>query len=152
LTATKALVIYDMILHRRVNITKLSTECVSWPDPKNQTKAGCEAGGAALHDGGVYHYNTGRGTAASVCAKQPDPAPTCKNGCLCCRTGRDKMDLADYTFAMEVTISQTTPATIKTDDASLVPRCHAFTGTLEMVSNPERGVRHEIHGGCGGTT
>ena len=29
-----------------------------------------------------------------------------------------------------------------------VPRRHAFTGTPAMVSNPERGFRHEIDGGC----
>jgi hypothetical protein len=32
--------------------------------------------------------------------------------------------------------------------SSQVPRRHAFTGTPAMVSNPERGFRHEIDGGC----
>jgi hypothetical protein len=104
LSATKALVIYDMIRHRRVNTTELRTDCVSWPIPTNHTKAGCEVGGDALHDGGTYHYNTGRGTDASVCAKQPHPAASCRSGCDCCRTGPDTMQLDSYTFAMEVSL------------------------------------------------
>jgi hypothetical protein len=107
-----------MILHRRVNTSELHTECVSWPIPTNHTKAGCEVGGNALHDGGTYHYNTGRGTDASVCAKQPHPnnqktcrgLKTCRGHgvcaicCECCRTGADTMQLNSYTFAMEVSL------------------------------------------------
>lgn len=56
------------------------TCCVYWPlGPGNQTKAGCEAGGDARHDGGSYHWNTGRGTPTAVCGE--------KLGCDCCRIG-----------------------------------------------------------------
>lgn len=128
LSAKTALVVYDMILHRHVNTTELSTECVSWPIPANHTKAvstqyprqlstwvclalrdclwsqGCEAGGDALHDGGTYHYNTGRGTGESVCAKQPHPGKSCRDGCDCCRTQPGMIELESYTFAMEVSL------------------------------------------------
>lgn len=105
LTDTSALVIYDMILYRRVNTSQEFTECVSWPVPGNQTKAGCEAGGDALHDGGTYHFNTGRGTNKSICAAQPNPSKTCRDGCSCCRTARDQMQLVSYTWSMELAIS-----------------------------------------------
>jgi sialidase-1 len=55
-----------------------ATCCVWWPLPGNQTKDGCEAGGDAKHDGGAYHWNTGRGTPQAVCGKL---------NCQCCRTG-----------------------------------------------------------------
>ena len=42
-------------------------------------KARCEVAGDAKHDGGTYHYNAGRGTAAAVCGEHL--------GCDCCRTG-----------------------------------------------------------------
>ena len=106
LSDSTALVTYDMILHRRVNTTEVSTECVTWPIPGNQTKVGCEAGGAALHDGGTYHYNTGRGTAKSVCAAQPHPSKVCRDECWCCRTSRDKMVTTTHTFAMKVSVKQ----------------------------------------------
>ena len=31
LTESRALVVYDMILHRRVNTKQLNTQCVNWP-------------------------------------------------------------------------------------------------------------------------
>ena len=31
LTESSALVVYDMILHRRVNTPQLNTQCVNWP-------------------------------------------------------------------------------------------------------------------------
>eukprot|EP01047_Picozoa_sp_COSAG01_P022906 COSAG01_NODE_1378_length_10526_cov_13.789105_3_plen_530_part_00 len=55
------------------------TCCVFWPIPGNQTRAGCEAGGDAKHDGGTYHWNTGRGTPSATCGP--------KLQCNCCRTG-----------------------------------------------------------------
>ncbi len=105
LTDNTALVIYDMILHRRVNTSKQSTECVGWPVPGNHTKAGCEAGGDALRDGGTYHFNAGRGTDKSVCAAQPNPSKSCRAGCSCCRTARDEMQLDSYTWSMTVAVS-----------------------------------------------
>jgi len=55
------------------------TCCVWWPlGPGNETKAGCEAGGDAKHDGGTYHWNTGRGTPSAVCGQL---------SCQCCRKG-----------------------------------------------------------------
>ena len=35
-----------------------------------------------------------------------------------------------------------------TTDAASLPTRHAFAGSAAMASNPERGFRHEIHGGC----
>ena len=55
--------------------------CCASPTPGagNQTKAGCEAGGAARHDGGTYHCNTGKGTPTAVCGQNAS--------CNCCRIG-----------------------------------------------------------------
>ena len=55
------------------------TCCVGFPIPGNATAAGCEAGGDAKHDGGTYHYNTGRGTPEAACGEDAN--------CACCRTG-----------------------------------------------------------------
>ena len=103
LNSTSAVVMYDMILNKRANTSKLSTHCVNWPIAGNETKAGCEGGGDALHDGGTYHFNTGRGTAKSVCASQPHPDQGCKSGCSCCRTASDTTVQEPHTFAMVVT-------------------------------------------------
>jgi hypothetical protein len=103
LNSTSAVVTYDMILTKKTNTSKLSTHCVGWPIADNETKAGCEEGGDALHDGGTYHYNTGRGTARSVCARLPGADKNCKAGCECCRTASDKTALEPHTFAMAVT-------------------------------------------------
>jgi hypothetical protein len=55
------------------------TCCVPPPIPGNQTKAGCEAGGDAKHNGGTYHYNTGKGTPTAACGQHA--------ACNCCRIG-----------------------------------------------------------------
>ena len=55
------------------------TCCVGWPDAKQPNKRGCEAGGAARHDGGTYLFNAGRGTPNAVCGETL--------GCDCCRIG-----------------------------------------------------------------
>jgi hypothetical protein len=55
------------------------TCCVAFPIPGNETKAGCEAGGDARHDGGTYHWNTGRGTPTAACGQNAS--------CDCCRIG-----------------------------------------------------------------
>ena len=55
------------------------TCCVPWPIAGNETAAGCEAGGAAKHDGGTYRWNADRGRHAAVCGEQAD--------CDCCRIG-----------------------------------------------------------------
>ena len=108
LTDTTALVFYSMIKSKKVNTSTLATDCVSWPVNGNHTTANqterCDVWGDALHDGGTYHYNAGRGTPQSVCAAQPNPSTSCRDGCYCCRTARDKTELHQYTFAMEITL------------------------------------------------
>lgn len=96
LTENTALVTYDQIFQTHVNTTHEVTRCCSaWPVPGNESKAGCEAGGDAKNDGGVYHYNTGRGTPAAACGEKAE--------CWCCRTAKDDVVMADRTFAMAVT-------------------------------------------------
>eukprot|EP01052_Picozoa_sp_SAG31_P005144 SAG31_NODE_222_length_19895_cov_34.907626_9_plen_603_part_00 len=61
------------------NLSVNVTCCVPWPIPNNQTQLGCEVGGDARHDGGTYHWNTGRGTPAAICGERAS--------CQCCRIG-----------------------------------------------------------------
>ena len=78
--AVSALALTALLLAASAGAPEASvTCCVPWPIPGNETKAGCEAGGDARHDGGVYHWNTGRGTPKAACGPHAS--------CDCCRTG-----------------------------------------------------------------
>ena len=108
LTENTALVTYDLIRVQRVNGTQLETECVTWPVAGNATTGPaavrrCEAGGDAKHDGGTYHYNTGRGTPHAVCGEDAK--------CWCCRKARDYEAKMGFTFAMNVILTHPTPRT-----------------------------------------
>ena len=60
LTESRALVIYDMILHRRVNTSRLNTQCVSWPiqGEHNRNRCWMFLAGLICHTGGTVLQGT----------------------------------------------------------------------------------------------
>ena len=120
------------------------TCCVPFPDDTNQTKAGCEALGDARRDGGVYHFNTGRGTPKAVCGQHAN--------CQCCRTG-PKSAVCDAPSKRPASAADTNTIVFpKGDIPSLAyvppgaPGAHPHNGTLLAFMEPLHVARSTDHG------